>query len=165
MFLTVSYHRRARLTAALLAALAAGACSIPRLYALPRLASCPGPIPSTRTLPPGDLVWHDRVRYRGGAVDAGFSLVAEKRGEQLVLVGLNSFGVRAFSVTQVGERIATDARLGRALEVPPENVLRDWHAARAALAASPGTFELPRTECGYRATFVEEHRHSLGEPE
>jgi hypothetical protein len=151
--------------AALLAAVVAGACSIPRLYTLPRLPSCPGPIPSTGTLPAGDLVWHDRVRYRGDAVDAGFSLVAEKRGERLVLVGLNAFGARAFSVTQDGERIAEDARLGPALEVPPRNVLRDWHAARAALAAAPGTLELTRPECGYRATFVAETRRSLGEPE
>ncbi|MEN8159549.1 MAG: DUF3261 domain-containing protein [Myxococcota bacterium] len=173
MFLTVPCHRLTRLTAALLVAVAAGACSIPRLYALPRLPSCPGPIPSTGTLPPGDLVWYDRVRYRGGAVDAGFSLVAEKRGERLVLVGLNAFGARAFSVTQERERIAADARLGRALEVPPENVLRDWHAARAALAAAPpaalaaapGTLELTRPECGYRATFVAVTCRSLGEPE
>lgn len=173
VFLSVPCHRRTRLTAALLAAFAAGACSIPRLYTLPRLPSCPGPIPSTGTLPAGDLVWHDRVRYRGGAVDAGFSLVAEKRGERLVLVGLNAFGARAFSVTQERDQIAADARLGRALAVPPENVLRDWHAARAALAAAPaaalaaapGRIELTRPECGYRATFVAETRGSLAESE
>jgi hypothetical protein len=113
------------------------------------------------------------VRYRGEGVDAGFSLVAEKRGERLVLVGLNAFGARAFSVTQERDRIDADARLGRALAVPPENVLRDWHAARAALAAAPagalaeapGRFELTRPECGYRATFVAETRGALAEPE
>ena len=73
------------------------------------------------------------------------------------------------------------ARLGRALAVPPENVLRDWHAARAALAAAPaaalaaapaaalaaapGRIELTRPECGYRATFVAETRGSLAESE
>ena len=163
--LPIVRHRRAPLAAALLAAVALGACSIPWLRSLPRLPACPGPIPSTEALPAGDLVWRDRVRYRGGEVDAGFSLVAEKRGEQLVLVGLNAFGARAFSVTQQRQRIEADARFGRALEVPPETVLRDWHAARSAGTEAPGTLELARPECGYRATFVAESLRSLGDPE
>jgi hypothetical protein len=142
-----------------------GACSLPWLHAPPRLASCPGPIPSTDTLPAADLVWRDRVRYRGGAVDAGFALVAEKRGDRLVLVGLNAFGARAFSVTQERQRVEPDARLGRALEVPPETVLRDWHAARSAGTEAPATLELARPECGYRATFVVESRKLLEAPE
>lgn len=158
---TIVRHRLASLATALLASLALGACSIPWLHALPRLPACPGPIPSTDALPAGDLVWRDRVRYRGGEVDAGFSLVAEKRGTQLVLVGLNAFGARAFSVIQQRQQIEADARLGRALEVPPETVLRDWHAARAAGTEAPATLELARPECGYRATFVAESRRSI----
>lgn len=154
-------HRRAPL--ALLAALALGACATP-FFGLPRLRACPGPIPSTETLPAGDLVWRDRVRYRGGEIDAGFSLVAEKRGARLVLVGLNAFGARAFSLTQEGERVAADARLGPALEVPPETVLRDWHAARAAGTEPPATLELDRPECGYRATFVAESKRVIASP-
>jgi hypothetical protein len=158
---TTVRHRRASLATTLLTSLVLGACSMPWLYALPRLPACPGPIPSTEALPAGDLVWRDRVRYRGGAVDAGFSLVAEKHGDELVLVGLNAFGARAFSVTQDRERIASDARLGRALEVPPETVLRDWHAARAAGTEAPATLELARPECDYRATFVAESRRFI----
>jgi hypothetical protein len=126
----------------------------------PRLAACPGPIPALDTLPPGDLVWHDRVRYRGqgGAVDAGFALVAEKRGERLVLVGLDRFGGRAFSVTQAASAIETDARMGRLLAVPPETVLRDWHALRAAGADQ---LRLARPECGYEANFVTESRREI----
>ena len=52
-------------------------------------------------------------------------------------------------------------RLRRALEVPPETVLRDWHAARAAGDEAPATLELARPECGYRATFVAESRSAL----
>jgi Protein of unknown function (DUF3261) len=142
---------------------AAGGCASARwlLHPPPRLAACPGPIPSTGALPRGDVVWHDRVRYRGGEVDAGFSLVAEKRGERLVLVGLNAFGARAFSVTQDQQRVEADARLGRALAVPPETVLRDWHALRAAGAEAPATVELARPECGYVATFAAESERPL----
>ena len=126
----------------------------------PRLAACPGPIPGVGALPPGDLVWHDRVRYRGsdGAVDAGFALVAEKRGARLVLVGLDRFGGRAFSVTQAASAIESDARMGRLLAVPPETVLRDWHALRAAGADQ---LRLARPECGYEANFVAEGRRPI----
>jgi hypothetical protein len=143
--------------------LAAGGCATTRLllHPPPRLAACPGPIPSTDTLPSGDRVWNDRVRYRGGDVDAGFALVAEKRGERLVLVGLNAFGARAFSVTQQQAQIESDARMGRALAVPPETVLRDWHALRAAGAAPSATFTLTRPECGYEATFAAESVRSV----
>jgi hypothetical protein len=164
VLLTIVSDRRAPLAPLLLAAIALGACALPWLGGLPRLAACPGPIPSTEALPAGDLVWRDRVRYRGGEVDAGFALVAEKRGVELVLVGLNAFGARAFSLTQERERIEADARLGRALEVPPETVLRDWHAARAAGTEAPGTLELARPECGYRVTFVAESTGFLGDP-
>ena len=156
---------RARLAAALAVGVAGAACVLPWPKLPPRLPACDGPIPSTDTLPAGDLVWRDRVRYRGGEVDAGFSLVAQKRGEQLVLVGLNAFGARAFSVTQQREWIEADARLGRALEVAPETVLRDWHAARSAGTEAPATLELARPECGYHATFVAEGRSPLGAPE
>jgi hypothetical protein len=140
---------------------AAGGCGAARwlLHPPPRLGACPGPIPSTATLAGGDFVWHDRVRYRGGAVDAGFSLVAEKRGARLVLVGLDAFGARAFSVTQDGLTVEADARMGRALAVPPETVLRDWHSLRAAAAGLHEPLALARPECGYEVTLVaESHR-------
>jgi len=131
------------------------------LHPPPRLSACPGPIPSTSALPSGDLAWRDRVRYRGGEVDTGFTLVAEKRGAKLVLVGLNAFGARAFSVTQDDLDVEADARMGRALQVPPETVLRDWHALRAAGAQPPATFDVARPECGYVATFAAEGSHPL----
>jgi hypothetical protein len=126
------------------------------LHPPPRLAACPGAVPSTAALAGGDLVWHDRARYRGGEVDAGFSLVAEKRGARLVLIGLDAFGARAFSVTQEGDAVEADARFGRALAVPPETVLRDWYALRAASAALHAPHVIARPECGYEVTLVAE---------
>jgi hypothetical protein len=142
---------------------AAGGCTTVRflLDPPPRLGACPGPIPSTAALAGGDLVWHDRARYRGGEVDAGFSLVAEKRGARLVLVGLDAFGARAFSVTQEGSAVETDARFGRALAVPPETVLRDWHALRAASPALHEPLALARAECGYEVTLVAESQRPV----
>jgi len=150
----------------LLGALAASGCaSLWWLDLPPRLADCPGAIPSTEALPAGDLVWRDRVRYRGGEVDVGFALVAEKRGERLVLVGLNSFGARVLSLTQEGLAVDADARVGRLLQVPPETVLRDWHTARAAGLEAPGSLSLARPACGYEATFVAESRSVLDDAE
>jgi hypothetical protein len=146
-------------------ALLVPACALVEVATRPRLPRCDGVVQSTRALAPGDRVWRDRARYRGDGVDASFLLIAEKRRERLVLVGLNTFGARVLSVTQEGGHVAADARLGRALEVPPENVLRDWHAARAAGLSVGQPFELARPECGYRATFVLEEARALGPPE
>jgi hypothetical protein len=147
---------------ALLLALAGG-CATARflLDPPPRLGACPGEVPSTALLAGGDFVWHDRARYRGGEVDAGFSLVAEKRGGRLVLVGLDAFGARAFSVTQEGVAVESDARMGRALAVPPETVLRDWHALRAAAPSLHEPLVLTRPECGYEVTLVAESRRPV----
>ena len=150
---------------ALLALVLEGCASVAWLLHPPaRLAPCPGPIPSTAALPPGDGRWHDRVRYRGGAVDVGFALVAERQSDRLVLVALNNFGARAFTVTQQEQQVTVDSRLGRALQVPPETVLRDWHAVHDddvvvdvdAASDAPARLEIARPECGYTATFVVE---------
>ena len=154
-----------RLLVALLALALGGCASASWLLNPPaRLSPCPGPIPSTDTLPPGDLTWRDRVRYRGGEVDVGFALVAEKRASRLVLVALNSFGAQVFSVIQQQQQVAVESRLGRALQVPPETVLRDWYAARGAAIEAPGRLELSRPECGYSATFVAESATASASP-
>lgn len=156
--LTRTHHRS---VAALLGALLVPACTLVEIATRPRVPRCDGVFQSTRALPPGDRVWRDRARYRGEDVDARFLLVAEKRSERLVLVGLNAFGARVLSVTQEGGHVTVDARLGRALEVPPENVLRDWHAARATGLAVGEKFDLSRPECGYHVTFVLEEARAL----
>lgn len=128
----------------------------------PRLAPCPGPVPAVASLPAGDFGWRERVRYRGGDVDAGFLVVAEKRGDRLVLVGLNPFGAKAFSVTQQQGALTAESHLGRALAVPPENVLRDWYALRARGGGAAGDpVRIARPACGYEATFVPGERHPL----
>jgi hypothetical protein len=154
----LSEHLASRLLVAFLLLAPGGCATVSWLLHPPaRLPACPGPIPSADTLPRGDLSWRDRVRYRGGEVDVGFVLVAEKRASRLVLVALNSFGAHVFSVIQQQREITVESRLGRALQVPPESVLRDWHAARAAALEAPGRLELARPECGYTATFVAEY--------
>jgi hypothetical protein len=145
----------------LLSSLLVQGCTLLQVATLPRLARCDAAIPSSTALGSGDHVWHDRARYRGEGVDTGFLLVAEKRGSDLTVVGFNAFGARVLSVAQHGDRVETDARLGPALTVPPENVLRDWHAARAARREPGEAFEIARPECGYSATFILERSEPL----
>lgn len=153
---------REPLAAALLAASLAGCASL----GLPaRLADCPGPLRDTREIA-GDFVRQERMRVRGGGVDAAFGLVLEKRGERLVVLGFNAFGAKAFALRQSGLAVESESFLGRALPVPPENVLRDLHRAYfltpAQAAASErgvrededGTLHVRSAACGYESTLA-----------
>jgi hypothetical protein len=151
----------ARLLAAGAAALAIG-CALPlAVWRQPHLAACPGQIASPRTLPPGAFLLRERARIRGGGVDAGFEVVAERRDDQLVVVGFNSFGAKAFGVTQRDLSVEARSFLGRALQVAPENFLRDLYAAQRLSADAPERAEVARPGCGYTATYVRVERRPL----
>ena len=144
---------------ALFAALALGCAGLPRPPA--RIADCDGPLVATSDIPGGDFHLRERVRIAGGGVDLGLELIAERRADRLVVIGFNSFGARVFSIVQTGLELESDAPLGRALEIPPENVLRDLHEARFL---HPDTGELAsvhRPGCDYTATFVRVERRPL----
>ncbi len=148
--------------AGLLLLSAAVGCAVLGLPRAPaRLADCPGPLTPTGRLPAGDFLLREQVRIAGGEVDVGFDLVAEKRGERLVLVGFNAFGAKAFAVTQRDLEVEAQSFLGPALQVPPENVLRDLHAARFAGGEGSERVEVARPGCGYTATFVNVARRPL----
>lgn len=162
----MSPRRRALVALALLAAAAAGAgtgCQALRhgLSRPPRLADCPGPIAPVASLPGGDFLLRERVRVRGGEVDAGFELVAERRGDRLTVVGLNAFGAKAFTVVQRGTAVESVSHLGPMLPVPPRNLLRDLHAARLATPDTPARIDVTRPGCPYTTTFVRVERRPL----
>jgi hypothetical protein len=74
--------------------LAPAGCACLRLLHPPaRLPPCPAPPRPTRFQPA--ISFGDR-KHRGGEVDVGFALVAEKRAGRLVLVARNSFGAHVF---------------------------------------------------------------------
>src|SRR5262245_30955164 len=70
----------------------------------PQVADCPGSLRSTERLE-GDWVVHERIRVKSADVDEGYALVLQKTGPKLVLVGLTTFGAKAFSVTQIGDQV------------------------------------------------------------
>jgi len=70
----------------------------------------------------------------------------QKRGPSVVLVGLTSYGAKAFAVTQIGMQTFPESFLGPPV-VPPENVLRDLHRAHF-LASENASFESRTVERG-----------------
>ena len=151
-----------RSAALLLAAASLAGCAS---LAPKRLADCPGPLRSTREIA-GDFVRQERIRVRGRGVDEAFALVIEKSGARLVVLGLNAFGAKAFSLRQQDLSVESTSYLGRALAVPPENVLRDLHRAyfltpeaalaseRSATPGSDGAIRIASAACGYESTLV-----------
>jgi len=159
-----SARAAARLLAAISTAFATAGCALPLALAAwrqPHLPACPGAIASTRGLPPGDFLLREQVRVRGGGVDAGFVVAAERRGDELVVVGFNAFGAKAFAVTQRDVAVESRSFLGRALQVAPENFLRDLHAGGRLSAESPEREEIARPGCGYTASYVRVERRPL----
>ena len=140
------------------------ACShLPR--PLPRLADCPGSLVPTQEIE-GDWRIHERIRVRGERIDEAYGLVVQKTGARLVLIGLTPFGATAFSLSQIGVDVRAESKLGAALPVPPENVLRDFHRAhflaiddpefegRSVRRDADGSVHITNAACGYEATFA-----------
>ena len=90
---------------------------------------CPGALVSTRDIA-GEFLIRQRVRVDSGARAFAFELAIQKRGDELLVVGLDPLGAKLFAVTQVGVDTTIDALPAPVLEVPPHNVLRDLHRAR-----------------------------------
>jgi hypothetical protein len=161
---------RSHLAFALATAAFAGCAHLPPPPAfiplpLPRLADCPGSLVPTHELE-GDWVIHERIRVRGEQVDEAYGLVVQKSGPRLVLIGLTPFGAKAFSLTQIGVEVWSESKLGPALPVPPENVLRDLHRAHFLATDDPafegrtvrrdadGSVHVASEACGYESTLA-----------
>ena len=125
---------------------------------------CPGRLLPTQQIE-GEFRIRQRVRVQGEDLDWRLELVAEKRADELVLVGLDAFGGKLFAVTQQGTEIRVERPRGR-LPLPPADLLRDFH--RACLAApdappepgvrverpQPGEVTIEHERCGYRTRLV-----------
>jgi hypothetical protein len=125
---------------------------------------CPGPLVPTEEMP-GDFVLQQNVRVQGEGLDWALTLVSQKRGPTLVLVGLDPFGAKLFTLTQRGSEVTVE-RLGGPLPLPPVNLLRDLHRVRfgppgappepdvTVAWEAPGTVRIHHAACGYDTTLV-----------
>lgn len=145
-------------------AFAVGCSHLPGAREVP---TCPGPLVSTAEMD-GDFLWRGRVRISSGGRTWAFQLVAQKSGDELLLVGLHPMGLKLFTIRQRADRVRVEAQPAPVLEVPPENLLRDLHRLRFAGVLAPDGVEVefeatgsgePRAvirnpECGVRSEFV-----------
>jgi hypothetical protein len=138
----VARQRARRLLAALLfgSGVLATACVHPPGRALPE---CPGDWVPTQAID-GDFLLRQSLLVTQGDHVFALHLVAQKRGDELLLLGLHPLGARLFTLRQRGLETSIDALPAPVLEVPPLNVLRDLHRARflgLRSAGADGTFE------------------------
>jgi hypothetical protein len=96
---------------------------------------CPGELVATASLP-DDFLLRERVRIASGDEIWSLQLIAQKRGDELLLIGLDPLGVKLFTLRQRGTTTSVEALPPPVLEVPPENLLRDLHRVRFLTLAS-----------------------------
>jgi hypothetical protein len=107
---------------------------------------CPGELASTEAIA-GDFLVRQRLLVSRGDQVVALQLVAQKRGDELLLLGLHPFGAKLFTLRQRGLETSVEAAPAPALEVPPLNVLRDFHRVRflgVTDAGADGTFQEER---------------------
>jgi len=142
------------LAAGISLALTAACSGMP--FAPRAIPDCPAEIRSTEDIP-GDFAMRERVTVWAEDLDFPFELVVQKRGRELVLVGLSPLGAKLFSVVQVGIETDVVALPAAVLPIPPLNVLRDLHRFRFAGPNAPTPERDPavfdRAECGYSIRF------------
>jgi hypothetical protein len=135
--------------------LLATACSwLP--FASRSIPDCPGEIRSTEEIP-GDFSLREQVTIWEGASEFPFELIAQKKGRELVLIGLSPIGAKLFTLVQIGDDTEVDALPAAALPISPLNVLRDMHRLqRLDSRTSNESLDADihqRTGCGYSIRF------------
>jgi hypothetical protein len=130
-------RRRALALCAVLAAAATGCVHLAMLRPLPH--ACPGELLPVAEMGP-DFALQARYRVRSRGREQALGLVAEKRGERLVLLGLDPLGTLVFSLVQEGREVRRERHLRPLFPFAPENALRDLERVRFAdrLAGAPG---------------------------
>jgi hypothetical protein len=125
---------------------------------------CPGALVPTQQIE-GEFLLRQSVRVQGDGLDWRLSLVAQKRGDTLLLIGLDAFGGKQFLLTQTGSAVEVERPRGR-LPLSPVSLLLDWQRVRLAepgaapeagvsvTRAADGGVTIEHASCGYRATFV-----------
>lgn len=88
----------------------------------------PGVLHPPEALTP-DMAVEQHVVVRKGTQSGAFDGVLQKRGSELVLVGLGPANVRAFVLRQEGDDARLEQTMGPTLPFPPRNILLDVHRA------------------------------------
>lgn len=137
--------------------LAAGCRHLPPPLRGRALSACPGSLVATDAIA-GDFLVRQRVLVTAGNESWSLQLVAQKRGDELTLLGFHPLGAKLFTLQQRGLRVTADAAPAPLLEIPPRNLLRDFHRERffaIAAVGADGTFQERRG-----GVEIREHRNA-----
>lgn len=74
-----------------------------------------------------DFVVEQHVEASKDGHSGSFDAVVQKRGDELLVVGLGPMGIRAFVLRQRGTELTAEQRIGPAPPFPPRNVIIDVH--------------------------------------
>src|SRR5262245_18723478 len=119
-----------------LLALLAGVTACAHAPSGPAIPACPGSLRPTQQIE-GELRLRMRMRLQASELDAALELAVEKRGDELVVVGFDPFGVKSFSLVQRGLEVDVESLPPAALPTAPLNVLRDLHRVRFLVLKPP----------------------------
>jgi hypothetical protein len=112
-----------RAAATLLVSLAVAGCAGRSTASLP---AYPGHLrPPIEVRPDFMLRQHLQARY--GDEEFEFDVVLQKRGDELVLLGLAPYGGKAFALTQRGTTFEAESFVPMRLPFPPRHILNDIH--------------------------------------
>ena len=100
------------------------------------IGNCPAEIRSIDEIP-GEFTIRYRVTVLAEDLNFPFELIVQKKGRELVLIGLSPLGAKVFSVIQTGTETDVDALPRAVLPIPPLNVLRDLHRLRFPVGNGP----------------------------
>lgn len=119
--------------AAALALVGLAACSEPArttVISAAAPADYPCVLHDPATLHPDFLVRQNlaiHTRRNGKPIDGGFDAILQKQGDTLLIVGFGPMNVKAFTLTQRGDRIEFVQFMGPDLPFSPRNVMVDVH--------------------------------------
>jgi hypothetical protein len=99
---------------------------------------------------PGDFLDRQTIHAVYGKRSASFDAVLQKRGNEIVLIGMTPFGSRAFVLKQTGLDVSFESFVPQELPFPPSYILLDVErvffggVAPAGQALPDGSHEAPR---------------------
>lgn len=74
-----------------------------------------------------DFMLRQKLVARYGEQESSFDLVLQKRGDELILLGLTPYGGRAFALTQRGTAFEAETFVPMRLPFPARHILNDIH--------------------------------------
>jgi hypothetical protein len=102
----------------------------------------PGVLHEPATLTP-DVVVRQTItihaRHDGKPVEAEFDAVLQKHGDKLLILGFGPMNVKAFTITQLADRIEFAQFMGPDLPFSPRNIVLDVHRVFYKRLPSPTT--------------------------